>query len=280
MLLRCKNRSLSLDQPLVMGIINVTPDSFSDGGQCLDPIAAEARARQMIEDGASLIDVGGESTRPGAQPVSESDELTRTLPVIERIAGLGAVISIDTSKPRVMREACSAGAGLINDVYALRQPGAMEVAVESGAAVCLMHMQGEPRVMQDNPHYEDVVGEVRDFLAERVKACKSSGMALDRLLLDPGFGFGKRLEHNLMLMARLTEFLGLGCPLLVGVSRKSMLGAISGLPVLQRIHPGLAAAVLAVWQGARIVRTHDVKATVEALKLVAAVMPHQAGKTE
>ncbi len=280
MLLRCNNQTVALDQPLVMGVINATPDSFSDGGQHLDPVAAEERARQMIEEGARLIDVGGESTRPGAEPVSEADELSRVLPVIERIAGLGAIISIDTSKPRVMLEACSAGAAVVNDVYALRQPGAMEAAMETGAAVCLMHMQGQPRVMQDNPRYQDVVGEVRDFLAMRIQACLASGIGRDRLLVDPGFGFGKSLAHNLTLLAQLAEFRALGVPLLVGMSRKSMLGAVTGKPATDRLAPGLAAAVLAAWQGAHIVRTHDVKATVEALKLVSAVMPHKTGKAE
>lgn len=263
-----------------MGVINTTPDSFSDGGQYLDPTAAEDRARQMVEEGACLIDVGGESTRPGAEPVSEADELARVLPVIERIAGLDAIISIDTSKPRVMVEACRAGAGLINDVYALRLPGAIDAALQTGAAVCLMHMQGQPRVMQDNPHYQDVVGEVRDFLEMRVHACVTSGMERDRLLLDPGFGFGKSLAHNLSLLARLAELRALGLPLLVGMSRKSMLGAVTGLPAMERLAPGIAAAVMAVWQGAQIVRTHDVKATVEALKLVTAAMPYKTGITE
>jgi dihydropteroate synthase len=278
MQLRCKNRVLELDRPLVMGVINVTPDSFSDGGRYLDTEAAVDRAREMVEEGATLIDVGGESTRPGAQPVSEAEELRRILPVIERVAGLAAVISVDTSKPRVMREACMAGAGLINDVYALRQPGALQAAYETGAAICLMHMQGEPRVMQDNPYYADVIVEIRDFLADRLQACYTAGITAEHIVLDPGFGFGKTLAHNLTLLARLGELRVLGLPLMVGVSRKSMLGAITGLPPEQRVHAGLAAAALAVGQGARVIRTHDVRATVEAVKLAAAVMQHKREK--
>ncbi|MGH8453824.1 MAG: dihydropteroate synthase [Nevskiales bacterium] len=278
MQLRCKNRVLELDQSLVMGVLNVTPDSFSDDGRYLDAAVAADRARQMVEEGAALIDVGGESTRPGAEPVSEAEELRRIIPVIERIAGLPVVVSVDTSKPRVMREACVAGASLINDVYALRQPGALQAARDAGAAVCLMHMQGEPRVMQDNPQYGDVVSEVRDFLADRLQACIEAGIPAEQIVLDPGFGFGKTLAHNLTLLAHLGELRVLDCPLLVGVSRKSMLGAITGLPPEQRIHAGLAAAALAVGQGAAIIRTHDVRATVEAVKLAAAVMQYRTGK--
>lgn len=278
MQLRCKNHLLDMGRPQVMGVLNVTPDSFSDGGRYLDPAAAEDRARQMLEEGAALIDIGGESTRPGAAPVEASAELARVLPVIERVARLDVVVSIDTSKPAVMREACAAGAGLINDVRALRQPGALEAARATGAAVCLMHMRGEPRTMQQDPVYADVVAEVRDFLASRLQACVDAGIPAAQILLDPGFGFGKSLAHNLSLLAHLSGLRGLGCPLLVGISRKSMLGAVTGLPPEQRIHAGLAAAVLAVWQGASIVRTHDVRATVEALKLVASTLQYQTGK--
>lgn len=278
MQLRCKTRVLDLGRPLVMGVLNVTPDSFSDGGQYLDVEAAVDRARQMVEEGAALLDVGGESTRPGAEPVSEVEELKRVIPVIERIAELSAVISVDTSKPRVMSEACAAGAGLVNDVYALRQPGALEAARKSGAAVCLMHMQGEPRVMQDHPQYAEVVAEVSEFLAARRQACIEVGIPEGQILLDPGFGFGKTLAHNLTLLARLGELGSLGCPVLVGISRKSMLGALTGLPSAQRVNAGIAAAVLAIWQGARIIRTHDVQATVEAVKLATAAMQYRTEK--
>lgn len=262
---------LDLSTPVVMGVLNVTPDSFSDGGRYLDPAAAEDRARCMIEEGARLIDIGGESTRPGARAVDESEELRRVMPVLERIGSLPTILSLDTSKAGVMREACAAGARLINDVCALRQPGALAVAAGTGAAVCLMHMQGEPRSMQDDPRYSDVVGDIRAFLAERMQACVAAGIPEDRILVDPGFGFGKRLAHNLELLGRLSEFHSLRRPLLVGLSRKSMLGALTGLEPTQRVNAGIAAAVLAVWQGARVVRTHDVRATVEALKLVTAV---------
>ena len=278
MRLHCRDRVLELDLPLVMGVLNVTPDSFSDGGRYLDPAVAEARARIMVEEGAALIDVGGESTRPGAEPVDETEELRRVIPVIERLARLPVVISVDTSKPVVMREACAAGAGLINDVYALRQPGALEAARDSGAAVCLMHMQGEPRSMQDYPQYQDVLAEVRDFLALRLQACVAAGIPDQRVALDPGFGFGKTLAHNLILLARLHELRTLKCPLLVGISRKSMLGAVTGLPPEARTNAGLAGAALAVWQGAGIIRTHDVRATVEAVKLAAAVAQRRTGQ--
>jgi dihydropteroate synthase len=267
----CRDKTLDLGSPVVMGVLNVTPDSFSDGGRHFGVDQAVARAREMVAEGAALIDVGGESTRPGAQPVDEAEELRRVMPVIERIAGLPAVISIDTSKPGVMRAACAAGAGLINDVYALRRLGALETAAASGAAVCLMHMQGEPRTMQADPGYADVVREVGDFLADRRRACLDAGIAPERILLDPGFGFGKTLAHNLSLLARLETLRRLGAPLLIGVSRKSMLGAITGQPTEERLPAGLAAAALAVWQGASIIRTHDVRATVEAVKLATAV---------
>jgi len=254
-----------------MGVLNVTPDSFSDGGQFTTPEAALARARAMVEEGAAIVDVGGESTRPGAQPVSEAQELERVLPVIERIRGeVDCAISIDTMKPAVMRAACAAGAELINDVMALRAPGALEVARESGAAVCLMHMQGEPRTMQQAPRYEDVVEDVRAFLEARVAASVAAGIPRERIVLDPGFGFGKTLEHNLQLLAGIDRLADLGLPVLVGVSRKSMFGQLLGRPAPERVPGAIAAAVLAAWQGARIVRTHDVRATMDALKVTAA----------
>lgn len=277
MQLRCHSRVLDLNLPQVMGILNVTPDSFSDGGEYVDIEAAYARAYQMVEEGATLIDVGGESTRPGAAEVPEDEELRRVIPLIARIASLPVVVSIDTSKAAVMRAACAAGAGLINDVYALRQPAALAAARESGAAVCLMHMQGQPRHMQDHPVYSDVVKEVLDFLAERLRACETAGIPAGQILLDPGFGFGKTLAHNLALLEHLSELKRLGCPLLVGLSRKSMLGAVTGQPIELRLHAGLAAAVMAAERGASIIRTHDVQATVEALKLVVAVKKTEVG---
>lgn len=255
-----------------MGVLNVTPDSFSDGGRFADPAAALARARAMVAEGAAIVDVGGESTRPGAQPVPEQQELDRVLPVIERIAReLDCAISADTSKPAVMRAACAAGAELINDVLALRTPGALEAARDTGAAVCLMHMQGEPRTMQQAPVYADVVEEVRAFLRDRAAACVAAGVPRERIVVDPGFGFGKTLNHNLALLAGIDVIADLGLPVLVGVSRKSMFGTLLDRAADQRVAGGLAAAALAVWQGARIVRTHDVRATMDALKVTAAV---------
>jgi dihydropteroate synthase len=272
MQLRLKTRVLDLSAPVVMGVLNVTPDSFSDGGRFAGPEAALARARAMVEEGARIVDVGGESTRPGAQPVAEADELARVLPVIERIrATLDCVVSIDTMKPGVMRAACAAGAELVNDVNALRAPGALEAARDAGAAVCLMHMQGEPRTMQQAPAYLDVVEEVAAFLRDRAQACLDAGIARERLVVDPGFGFGKTLQHNLALLGGIDVIAELGLPVLVGVSRKSMLGQLLDRPVGERETGGAAAAVLAVWQGARIVRTHDVRATMDALKVTAAV---------
>lgn len=255
-----------------MGVLNVTPDSFSDGGRFRQLDAALAQARRLVEEGAAIVDVGGESTRPGASPVSEAEELDRVIPVIERVTReLDVVVSIDTLKPAVMRAACRAGAEIINDVNALRAEGALSAAAESGAAVCLMHMQGEPRTMQADPHYQDVVAEVAAFLAERAAACRAAGIGADRLLLDPGFGFGKTLAHNLALLANLEPLASLGYPLLVGLSRKSMFGQLLGAGVDQRLQGSVAAAVVAAWQGAIIVRAHDVRPTVEALKIVAAV---------
>ncbi|MBI3344259.1 MAG: dihydropteroate synthase [Gammaproteobacteria bacterium] len=259
-----------------MGILNVTPDSFSDGGDFLSPQAAVERARQMVEEGAAIIDVGGESTRPGAPAISVQEELDRIVPVIEALsAELPVPVSIDTSKPEVMRAAVAAGAGMINDVRALRLTGALEAAADINrrlsVPICLMHMQGEPGTMQQQPDYSDVVQEVSVFLAERVQACVRHGIPRERLVVDPGFGFGKRLEHNLSLLKRLDELGKLGLPIMVGLSRKSMIGAVLDRPVTQRLYGSLAAAVLAVAQGAVLVRVHDVRATVEALKIYEAV---------
>jgi dihydropteroate synthase len=269
----CAGKSLDLSRPRVMGILNVTPDSFSDGGDFVSPQAALERARRMVGEGADIIDVGGESTRPGARPVPEDTELKRVIPVIEAIASeLSVAISIDTSKPGIMRAAVAAGAGMINDVMALQEPGALEAVRDSDVPVCLMHMQGRPRTMQQHPRYDDVVQEVMAFLRQRVEACITHGIPLERLVLDPGFGFGKQLLHNLQLLGNLEQFSTLGLPLLVGISRKSMIGAILGdVPVDERLYGSLAAAVLAADRGAAIIRTHDVGPTVEALKVVEAV---------
>ncbi len=269
----CRGKILDLSRPRVMGVLNITPDSFSDGGKFLSVDAALRRARQMIGEGADIIDVGGESTRPGAAAVAEQEELDRVIPVIRGLAEkIPVPLSIDTSKPRVMGEAVAAGAGLINDVKALRAPGALRAASEAKVPVCLMHMQGEPRSMQTAPRYEDVTREVNDFLRERIAACMEAGIAADRLLVDPGLGFGKTLEHNITLMRNLRLFAELGVPVLVGISRKSMLGTLLDAPVDQRLYGGLAAAVLAVARGARLIRTHDVKPTVDALKVAGALL--------
>ena len=271
--LDCAGKLLDLSAPRVMGVLNVTPDSFSDGGRYARlPLALE-RAREMVAEGAAVIDVGGESTRPGAPPVGVEEELRRVLPVVEALAAeLPVPISVDTGTPKVIREAVAVGAGLVNDVRALRVPGALEAAAAAGVPVCLMHMQGEPGTMQASPRYDDVVGEVVRFLEERVAACEAQGIPRSRILLDPGFGFGKALEHNLRLLARLDRLAAVGLPVLVGMSRKSMIGALLDAPVHRRLYGGLAAAVVAVMRGARVVRTHDVRATVEALAVVSAVM--------
>ncbi|MGB0721487.1 MAG: dihydropteroate synthase [Gammaproteobacteria bacterium] len=260
-----------------MGILNLTPDSFSDGGRFIEPGVAVERALRMVDEGADIIDIGGESTRPGAQGVSASEELDRVMPVIEALAPETAVpLSIDTSKAAVMRAAVDAGVGLINDVRALREPGALQTAADSGAAVCLMHMQGEPRTMQAAPTYADVVEDVYAFLMDRVRACESAGITRDRIVLDPGFGFGKTLEHNLVLLRHLERFAADGLAVLAGISRKSMIGAILGdasgpRPVQGRVHGSVAAALVAVRHGAGIIRVHDVLATVDALKVMGAV---------
>jgi dihydropteroate synthase len=270
--LDCAGKQLDLTRPQVMGILNITPDSFSDGGDFFSLDIALEQARKMVREGAAIIDVGGESTRPGAEPVVLEQELDRVIPVIEAITReLPLPVSIDTSKPEVMRAAVNAGAGLINDVMALRVPGALAAVRELEVPVCLMHMQGDPRTMQHTPAYGDVVEDIKAFLLERIEACVAAGISRDKLLLDPGFGFGKTLEHNLVLLKRLHEFGELGAPLLVGISRKSMIGILLDAPVEDRLYGSLAAAVLAVEQGASIVRTHDVKATVDGLKVAAAV---------
>ena len=270
--LRCADKTLELSHPLVMGVLNVTPDSFSDGGRFLDCAAAVEQGLRLAAEGAAILDIGGESTRPGAADVSVEEELRRVVPVIERLrAATGAVISIDTSKPQIMRAAAAAGAGLINDVRALREPGALEAAVASNCAVCLMHMRGEPRTMQQAPSYRDVVSEVKAFLAERVQAAQAAGLALERLALDPGFGFGKTLEHNLALLRRLRELAVDDRPVLAGLSRKSMVGKLTGRPEGERVYGSIALAVIAAQNGARIIRAHDVAATVDALKTLQAV---------
>ena len=254
-----------------MGVLNITPDSFSDGGQFVDQRAARQQAERMLEEGATIIDIGGESTRPGATPVSAEEELQRVLPTVRAMVAAGALVSIDTSKPEVMRAALEAGAQLINDVHALRLPGALAAAAQSHAALCLMHMQGEPRSMQQAPRYDDVVAEVAGFLAARVAACEQVGVARERLIVDPGFGFGKTLDHNLELLRRLGELAPSGIPLLAGLSRKSMLGAITGRKVEERLAGSLALAYAALEGGARIIRCHDVAATFDVLRVWSAL---------
>ena len=270
--LDCNGRELRLDRARIAGIINVTPDSFSGDGLASTE-AAIAHGLKLADDGADLLDVGGESTRPGAQPVSADEEIARIVPVIEALAKRTTLpISIDTSKPQVMRAAVAAGAGLINDVYALRLDGALDAAAALRVPVCLMHMQGEPRTMQDDPHYDDVVSEVRRFLAERIFACEMSGIDKKRIIADPGFGFGKTLEHNLALLRALDEFSALGVPLLAGLSRKAMIGALTGRDKhAERAAGSAAAALIAVQKGAAIVRVHDVAATRDALEVWEAV---------
>jgi len=270
--LDCNGKFLDLSRPQVMGVLNVTPDSFSDGGDFFDPQRAVDRALQMQEEGAAVIDIGGESTRPGAASVSASDELQRVIPVIDALQSRLAVpVSIDTQKPEVMQAAVAAGAGLINDVNALRVPGALEAAAASGVPVCLMHMRGDPRTMQADPHYADVVEEVKAFLIQRVATCEAAGIDPQRLLLDPGFGFGKTVDHNLQLLARLDQLAEPGLPLVVGLSRKSMIGKLLHLDIAERLPASIALAVLAVERGARLVRAHDVAATWQALQMQAAL---------
>lgn len=277
--LDCAGRLLKLDRPRVMGIVNVTPDSFSDGGRHDTVAAAVAHGLNLAAEGADLLDVGGESTRPGAGAVSLEDELARVIPVVERLARETALpISVDTSKPEVMRAAVAAGAGMINDVYGLRREGALDAAASLGVPVVLMHMLGEPGSMQDAPHYDDVVGDVHRFLAERLFACEMAGIARKNLVVDPGFGFGKTLEHNLLLLRQLARLGDLGVPVLAGLSRKRSLGDITGRGVDERVFASVAAAVLAAEYGARLVRVHDVAATVDAMKVWAAVAAFPAPK--
>ena len=254
-----------------MGVVNVTPDSFSDGGRFLDPKAAIDRGNALIEEGADILDIGAESSRPGARGVSADEELSRLMPVIEELRDCAVPISVDTVKPEVMRAAIAAGASMINDITALRSPGALETVAESDVGVCLMHMQGEPRSMQQEPRYRDVVAEVGAFLAERVAAAEGAGIARERVVVDPGFGFGKTVEHNFELLRHLDLIAALGRPVMVGWSRKSTLGAITGRAAGDRLAASLAAALLAVQHGAKIVRVHDVAATRDALKVLAAV---------
>ncbi len=259
-------------RPVILGVLNVTPDSFSDGGQFSGVEIALERAREMELQGADMIDVGGESTRPGAEPVTADEEIHRVVPVIEAIRQHSDVpVSIDTSKPEVMRAAVAAGANLINDVYALRAPGAVEACAELNVPVCLMHMQGEPRTMQHRPEYQNVVAEVRKFLRERAQACVERGISEQHIILDPGFGFGKSLEHNLQMLANIDAFCGLDFPVLVGISRKSMLGELLERPVNDRVIGSVTAAVIACIKGVRFFRVHDVTETVDALKLCDAV---------
>lgn len=262
---------IALDRPLIMGVVNITPDSFSDGGRYFGVADAVGHARLLLEEGADILDIGGESSRPGAEAVSVEEEIARTIPVIEALRGAGVPLSIDTAKPAVMRAAIAAGASMVNDIEALRAPGALEAVMAGDVAVCLMHMQGRPRTMQQAPQYGDVVAEVKTFLAGRADAAGAAGIAPERIVLDPGFGFGKTVEHNLQLLRRLAEFTALGYPLLAGLSRKSTLGAITGRVVGDRLHASVAAALLAAERGAAILRVHDVAATRDALAVLAAV---------
>ena len=270
--LPCGNRVLDLAHTHVMGILNVTPDSFSDGGRFAALDAALHHAEAMVLAGATLVDVGGESTRPGAPAVSQQEELDRVAPVVERISReLDVIISVDTSAPIVMTEVARLGAGLINDVRSLRRDGALQAAAATGLPVCLMHMLGEPGDMQNSPHYDDLVGEVSAFLVDRMQQCAAAGIAPDRIVLDPGFGFAKTLQHNLSLFKHMDALLSLGRPLLVGVSRKSMIGQALNRPVAERLYGSLALAALAMTKGARILRVHDVAQTVDVVRMIAAV---------
>lgn len=271
--LQCGSRVIDLRRAAIMGILNTTPDSFSDGGQFASLDRALRHAERMVEEGADIIDVGGESTRPGAASVSIQEELDRVMPVVNGLSeNLDVPISVDTSKPEVMREAIAAGAGMINDVRALRVPGAVREVAQGGVAVCLMHMQGEPRTMQEDPHYEDVVAEVAAFLAERYAVCTAAGIPGDRIVVDPGFGFGKSTAHNLALLRGLRRITVHGAPLLVGLSRKSLIGKIVGRDVAQREAASVALALAAIDHGARIVRVHDVRATCDAVRIWEAVL--------
>jgi dihydropteroate synthase len=261
MFLQCGSYRLTLEKPLIMGVVNVTPDSFSDGGLHATTEAAIAHGRRLIEEGADILDVGGESTRPGAQPVPLDEERRRVLPVIEALAGCGTPLSVDTRKPALMREAIAAGASLVNDIGALESADALETVAGSSAAVCLMHKQGDPQTMQVDPRYEDVVAEVRDYLAGRIDAALAAGIPRERIVIDPGFGFGKTYDHNIALLRAFPALTGLGVPVLAGLSRKAMLGRITGRQPQDRVHASVAAALFAAQQGARILRVHDVTPT-------------------
>lgn len=279
MKLVAQGSTLNLTHPHVMGILNVTPDSFSDGGSHKSVSDAVKHANAMLNAGATIIDVGGESTRPGAQEVSVDEELSRVVPVIEALAQrFETWLSVDTSKPQVMRESARAGAHIINDIRSLQEPGALLAAAETGLPVCLMHMQGEPRSMQDAPHYRDVFSTVNRFFNEQIARCEAAGIPKDKLLLDPGFGFGKNLAHNYQLLARLSEFHYFGLPLLVGMSRKSMIGQLLNVGPADRLSGSLACAVIAAIQGAQIIRVHDVKETVEAVRVVEATLSAKENK--
>lgn len=271
MLLQAGSFRLDLALPRVMGIVNITPDSFSDGGRHFTTDAAIAHGRRLAAEGADILDLGAESTRPGAQPVAAADELARLLPVLEALLPLGLPISVDTTKPAVMQAAIAQGAAMVNDVRALGEPGALATVAASQAAVCLMHMQGEPRTMQAAPHYADVVGEVRAFLAGRIAACRAAGIDAARIVVDPGFGFGKTVAHNLTLLGNLAALTDLGVPVLTGLSRKSTLGKVTGRAPEERLAASVAAALMAVERGARIVRVHDVAPTRDAIAIWSAV---------
>ena len=274
MILNCGQYKLDLTRPNVMGIVNVTPDSFSDGGDFSNTEKAVHHALKLVEEGADILDIGGESTRPNATPVALQEELDRVIPVIEKLVarGTGIPVSIDTYKPQVMQAALRAGASIVNDVRALQEDGALNVVANHNVGVCLMHMQGMPQTMQVNPSYTDVVTEVADFLVSRANACVNAGIQKDRIILDPGFGFGKTREHNITLVKQLQQLTALDYPLLVGLSRKSVLGQVTGNDVDARLYASIAAAVVSAMKGAKIVRVHDVKATVEAMKVVTAVL--------
>ncbi len=266
--------TLALECPLIMGVVNVTPDSFSDGGRFFGARQAVEHARILIEEGADILDIGGESSRPGAEPVGLDEELRRVMPVLEQLAQLPVPVSVDTCKPEVMRRAVAAGAAMVNDINALREQGALEALAEGQAAVCLMHMQGGPRTMQQDPHYVDVVSEVNEFLMQRVEAAQRAGITRDRIVIDPGFGFGKNTGHNLELLRGLPSIAGLGQPVMVGLSRKSLFGKITGKPVADRVCASVAAALLAAERGAALVRVHDVAATRDALLVLNAIERH------
>ncbi len=267
--LRCGGFLLPLDRPLLMGVVNITPDSFSDGGQFLDAQAAIAHGRKLIEEGADILDIGGESSRPGAQAVAEREELERVLPVLKALKDVP--VSVDTRRPSVMRAVLAEGASMINDIEALEAPGALDAVADTDCAVCLMHKKGDPASMQKDPRYTDVVGEVKKYLATRIAACEIAGIERDRITIDPGFGFGKTVAHNLGLLKRLPELAELGVPVLAGWSRKSSLGAITGRPVGERLAASVAAALLAVQHGATILRVHDVRETRDALAVMQAL---------